>query len=85
MLAVSGWDCRSGFFKKNPTDNWIHAIVYKSDHKPMDPRTTTWYQLSEIGLLPESADASIQAHGELQQQELILPWLDKSLCWLGNY
>jgi len=85
MLAVSGWDCRTGFFKKNPTDSWIHAIVYKSEHKPMDPKTTTWYQLSEMSLLPESADASISAHGELQQQELVVPWLDHSLCWLGNY
>jgi hypothetical protein len=85
MLAVTGWDCRAGFFKKNPTDSWIHAIVYKSEHTPMDPRTTTWYQLSEQGLLPESADASVMAHGELQQQELLLPWLDHSLTWLGNY
>jgi SAM-dependent methyltransferase len=85
MLAVTGWDCRSGFFKKNPTDSWIHAIVYKSEHKPMNPSTTTWYQLVELGLLPESANASINAHGELQQQDLVLQWLDKSLCWLGNY
>jgi len=84
MLSVSGWDCGAGFFKKNPTDSWIHAIVYKSDHAPMDPTTTTWYQLSDLGLLPESANASIQAHGELQQQDLILPWLDHSLCWLGQ-
>jgi SAM-dependent methyltransferase len=85
MLAVTGWDCRAGFFKKNPHDPWLHAIVYKSDHKPMDPRTTSWYQLSEMNLLPESADASIRAHGELQQQELVLPWLDHSLCWMGNH
>lgn len=85
MLAITGWDCRGGFFKKNPTDPWITAIVYKSHHKPMDPRTTTWYQLSEMGLLPESATTSIQAHGELQQQDLILPWLDHNLCWLGQY
>jgi len=85
MLAVSGWDCRAGFFKKAPTDPWIHAIVYKSEHKPMDPRSVTWYDLSEMGLLPESADASIQAHGELQQPDLILPWLDRNLTWQGNF
>lgn len=85
MLAVSGWDCRAGFFKKAPTDPWIHAIVYKSEHKPMDPRGVTWYDLSEMGLLPESADASIQAHGELQQPDLILPWLDRNLSWQGNF
>jgi SAM-dependent methyltransferase len=85
MLAITGWDCRAGFFKKMPQDPWIHAVVYKSEHKPMDPRTTSWYQLREMGLLPESAEACVQAYGELQQQELILPWLDHSLSWLGQY
>jgi SAM-dependent methyltransferase len=84
MLAVSGWDCKAGFFKKQATDSWINAIVYKSAHKPMNPKPTTWYQLSEMGLLPDSAEVSINAHGELQQQDLILPWLDHSLSWLGQ-
>lgn len=79
MLATAGWDCRSGFFKQLPTDTWIHAAVYKSDNKPMDPKTTTWYNLSELKLLPESADVSINAHGHLRQQDLIIPWLDHSL------
>jgi hypothetical protein len=85
MLALSGWDCKSGFFKKNSIDPWINAVVYKSAHKPMNPKTTTWYQLSEMKLLPDSAETSIFAHGELQQQDLVLPWLDHSLSWLGNY
>ena len=84
MLALTGWNCRAGFFKKMPQNPWIHAIVYKSEHAPMDPRTTTWYQLSELGLLPETADTSVMSHGELQQQELVLPWLDHSLTWLGQ-
>ena len=84
MLALSGWDCKSGFFKKNSIDPWINAVVYKSAHKPMNPKTTTWYQLSEMKLLPDSAEASIFAHGELQQQDLVLPWLDHNLSWLGN-
>ena len=83
MLSVAGWDCRGGFFKKNPTDSWLHAIVYKSTHKPMNPQTTTWYELVDKQLLPESADACVNRHGELRQQELIVPWLDKSLMHLG--
>jgi SAM-dependent methyltransferase len=79
MLATSGWDCRSGFFKQNVNDNWIHAVVYKSDTKPLDPKTTSWYKLSELNLLPASSDASIHAHGYLRQQDLLIPWLDKSL------
>jgi SAM-dependent methyltransferase len=84
MLAVTGWDCREGFFLKQATDSWLSAIVYKSKHAPMDPKTTTWYQLSELELLPESADKSIGAHGYLRQQDLLVPWIDKSLSWLGQ-
>jgi hypothetical protein len=79
MLATCGWDCRSGFFKQAPTVPWIHVAVYKSKHKPLDPTTTSWYQLSELELIPASAKASIDAHGYLNQQDLVLPWLDHSL------
>ena len=84
MLSVSGWDCAGGFFLKRPTDNWLHAVVYKSDHKPLDPKTTTWYHLLETGLLPKSAQESVLKHGYLRQQDLIVPWLNKSLMHLGN-
>lgn len=79
MLAVSGWDCKNGFFLKRPQSPWLHALVYKSEHKPMDPTTTSWHTLSEMGLLPDSADRSVYAHGELFQPDLVLPWLDHSL------
>jgi SAM-dependent methyltransferase len=84
MLAVSGWDCRSGFFLKNPADSWLHAIVYKSNVPPMNPQTTTWYDLVDHKLLPESADQCVLKHGELRQQELLVPWIDKSLMHLGQ-
>jgi len=79
LLATTGWDCRSGFFKQIPQDPWLHAVVYKSSHEPLDPATATWYRLSELKLVPESADASIHAHGYLNQQDLVLPWIDHSL------
>jgi SAM-dependent methyltransferase len=85
MLAVTGWDCRSGFFKKNYNDPWIHAVVYRGDDKkPLDPKKTTWYDLAEQERLLESADQSIHAHGYLRQQDLILPWLDQSLTYMGK-
>lgn len=84
MLALNGWDCKSGFFLKKANDDFIHLIVYKSTHAPMDPRTTTWYDLAEKDLLPETAVASIQRHGYLRQQDLVLYWIDKSLSWLGQ-
>ena len=84
MLAVTGWDCKAGFFLKQPRDPWLHAIVYKSEHKPRDPRTTTWYDLVDLGILPETAEKSINAHGYLKQQDLIIPWLDHSLSCMGQ-
>lgn len=78
MLAVTGWDCASGFFLKQANDPWLHAVVYKSDIKPMDTRTS-WYELADTGILPESAVVGIQRHGYLRQQDLVLPWLDKNL------
>jgi ubiquinone/menaquinone biosynthesis C-methylase UbiE len=85
MLATCGWDCRSGFFKQTPGDAWLHAVVYKSDKEPIDPKIASWYQLAELEILPESANASINAHGQLEQQDLVVPWLDHSLTWLGQY
>jgi hypothetical protein len=84
MLALTGWDCKSGFFYKNPQDSWIHAVVYKSAYEPMCPQTTTWYDLVEKKLLPESADVGINAHGYLRQQDLVLSWLDKSLTCMAR-
>jgi hypothetical protein len=79
MLATAGWDCNSGFFKQTPSDPWIHAAVYKSAHAPQDPKSTDWHKLSELKLLPQSADRSVYSHGYLRQQDLIVPWLDHSL------
>ncbi len=83
-LAVSGWDCKSGYFLKQPNDHWLHAMVYNSGQPDRDPRATRWYDLVDAKLLPDSADKSIQRHGYLRQRDLILPWLDKNLAWLGQ-
>lgn len=84
MLAVSGWDCKHGFFLKKPRDPWLHAVVYKSNVGPQDPKTTDWHRLSELNLLPETADKSVFAHNELRQQDLVLPWLDHSLMMFSQ-
>jgi SAM-dependent methyltransferase len=79
MLAVNGWDCKSGFFKKGIGDPWLYAIVYRSNIKPMDPAVTNLYNLVEdTELLPEVASKSIVKYGMLRQKDLLLPWLDKS-------
>jgi len=79
MLATNGWDCRGGFFKQQPNDPWIHAVVYKSDHPPLDPKVANWYTLAERKLLPDTAERSVYAHGHLRQQDLVVPWLNRSL------
>ena len=79
VLAVSGWNCAAGFFQKLAGDPWITAIVYRGDHEPLNPRRTRWYELCELGLLPDSAVRGIQKHGFLRQNDLVLPWIDRSL------
>ena len=80
MLAVCGWDCKDGFFKKAVNDPWLYAIVYRSEHKPMDPAKTDLYRLAEeTNLFPESAVKSITKFGILKQEDLALTWIDKSL------
>ena len=83
MLAVSGWDCNAGFFLKRPDEPWLHAIVYRSDIGPQDPKIS-WHKLADLGLLPDSAVQSINKHGFLNQRDLVLPWLDKNLIWYGQ-
>jgi len=85
MLSISGFDCKSGFFKKDIEDPWLHAIVYKSDIEPMDPKTTRWYDLAEKNLLPESAERGIEKCGYLRQRDLVLPWLNRSNTDFSQY
>jgi hypothetical protein len=75
MLAVSGFDCKDGHFVKYPNDPWVHCIAYKSEHSPMDPKKTSWYDLVVKGLLPDSADRCIDQYGYLRQEELQTHWI----------
>lgn len=84
MLAITGWDCASGFFRKRTNSPWIDLAVYKSTVDPLNPNTTTWYNLAEKNLIPKSAQESVERHGYVRQEDLVLPWLDKSLSWLGK-
>jgi len=82
MLAVTGWDCVGGFFQETVEDPCINVVVYKGMQGPLDFNSTTWYELAEQNLLPESACKSINAHGYLRQQDLVVPWLDRSVTWM---
>lgn len=84
MLAVSGWDCARGAFLKRPDDPWIHAVVYRSESQPKG-LGSRWYDLADAGLLPTSAAEGIRKRGYLSQQDLVLPWLEKSLISYDRY
>jgi hypothetical protein len=77
MLAVNGFDCRDAYLLKKFNDPWIQMAVYKTDVSVMDPDTTNWYDLADKNLLHPSIVSSINTHGFLPQEEILMPWLDK--------
>jgi SAM-dependent methyltransferase len=76
MLAVNGFDCKDAYFYKNVNTNWLHCAVYKTQ-EPMDPATTSMYDLADKGLLHDSVVASLNRYGHLRQEDIIYPWLDQ--------
>ena len=82
MLAVNGFDCRDAYLLKRFQNPWINMAVYKTDIAPMDPKTTTWFDLIEKNLLHPTIVDSINAHGFLKQEEICMPWLDKELYFI---
>lgn len=81
MLAVNGFDCRDAYFKKEENDPWLYAAVYKSDIAPMNPKTTTWYDLADKNLLSDSVVDCLNRYGYVKQDELIVNWLDKDFSF----
>lgn len=77
MLAVNGFDCRDAYMLKRFNDPWVNIAVYKSDVKPMDHKTTTWYDLVDTGLLNPTVVNSVNKFGYLRQEDVLYPWLDK--------
>jgi trans-aconitate methyltransferase len=77
MLAVNGFDCNDAYFYKNMNDPWLYAAVYKTDHKPMDPKKTSWHDLVEKNLVNESIKNSINRNNYVRQEDILTTWLDK--------
>lgn len=78
MLALNGFDCRDAYLLKQFNDPWIQMAVYKTDVEPMNPETTTWYDLANKNLLHPTAVESIMKHGYLRQEEILYPWLNRN-------
>jgi SAM-dependent methyltransferase len=81
MLAVNGFDCNDAYFLKEENNAWLSAAVYKSNIEPMDPKTTTWYQLAELNLINESMISCLNKYGYIKQEEIVTAWLDKDFCF----
>jgi hypothetical protein len=77
MLAVNGFDCRDAYLLKEFNDTWLHIAVYKSEIAPMNPATTSWFDLIDKNLLHPSIANSINQHGYLRQEDIVMPWLDR--------
>jgi SAM-dependent methyltransferase len=76
QLAVNGFDCRDGYFLKQANDPWINVVVYKNQ-PPLDYNNTSWWDLAENNLLPDSVIASLERYGHVRQEDLLVRWLDK--------
>lgn len=77
MLAVSGFDCRDAYVKKEENNPWLHVAVYKTDNAPMDPATTSWFELADKNLLHDSVVESLNKYNYVKQEDIVYPWLDK--------
>jgi hypothetical protein len=84
MLAVNGFDTRDCFFYKTLNDQWLHLAVYKSDIEPMNPKTTTWWDLADLGLLSDSVCDSLSRHGHVRQEDIIVRWFDKDFYFIRD-
>jgi len=82
MLAVNGFDCRDAYLLKQFNDPWIQIATYKSDIQPMDPSTTSWFDLAELNLLHPSIVDSLNSNGYVKQEEICMPWLNKELYFV---
>lgn len=83
LLATCGFDCRDCYVYMAPNYGWIHMAVYKS-MSPMDPATTTWFDLAEKGLISDSAMTSLNKWGHVRQEDLMFTWLDKDWRFAKN-
>ena len=84
MLAVNGFDCRDAYLLKRFQNPWIDIAVYKSDIEPMDPATTSWFDLIDTGLLHPTIVNSINKNGHLRQEEIVMPWLDRENYFIDH-
>jgi len=77
MLALNGFDCNDAYVLKQANDPWLHLAVYKSKIEPLDPLTTSWFDLAELNLLHPTVVGSLNQWSHVRQEDILYPWLDK--------
>jgi SAM-dependent methyltransferase len=80
MLAVAGFDCRTGHFYKKPNDPWIYSMVYKTNNPELDPKNTSLGDLVDLNVLPDSAVVGIKTTGEIRQEDIFTHWISGHYC-----
>jgi SAM-dependent methyltransferase len=83
MLAVNGFDCRDCYMWMDMNTSWMHFAVYKSAD-PLDPASTSWFDLADKGLISDMAMHSLNKYGHVRQEELMFTWLDKDWRFAKN-
>jgi hypothetical protein len=83
ILAVSGFDCKDAYFDMKENDPWLRVAVYK-DRSPMDPATTSWFDLADMNLVNDSVKDSLNKYGFVAQEELLFTWLDRDWRYAKN-
>ena len=62
----------------------VTIAVYKSNVAPMDPATTSWFDLASAGLLNDSVLESLNRYGHVRQEELLFKWFDKDFYFVKD-
>jgi len=86
QLAMTGWDCKKGYFLKQFNDRNIHAIVKPAkDWEEIDnPMDLNHAALVERDVLPECTHDMIKSHGYFDESCLLLAWMNGSLTNYGD-
>jgi len=83
MLAVNGFDCRDCYVWMDTNNAWMHFAVYKSAD-PLEPASTSWFDLADLNLINDSAITSLNNYGYVRQEDLMFTWLDKDWRFAKN-
>lgn len=77
QLAMTGWNCREGYFNKIFNNRNIYAVVKPKRGwvEPSDPHELTIYDLMDREVLPKSTDKMIKDKGYFDETALMLTWM----------